>query len=156
MFFIDKDTPDANAANNVFIATREQRGETVTSAQSARLEIRSGERIVLLRNGQRLETAPDKPGLRISEFAEYGTRIGQAQAADQGAGSTKTATTLALAVSFGAGILFVEQLNAIQFFGFPLGFWFAQQGSIYVFVLMIFFYVWKMNQLDRKYDLHEE
>ena len=60
------------------------------------------------------------------------------------------------AVSFGAGILFVAQLNAIQFFGFPLGFWFAQQGSIYVFVLMIFFYVWKMNQLDRKYDLHEE
>ena len=76
VFFIDKDTPDANAANNVFIATREQRGETVTSAQSARLEIRSGERIVLLRNGQRLETAPDKPGLRISEFAEYGTLIG--------------------------------------------------------------------------------
>jgi putative solute:sodium symporter small subunit len=60
------------------------------------------------------------------------------------------------AVSFGAGILFVDQLNQIQFFGFPLGFWFAQQGSIYVFVVEIFFYVWKMNQLDRKYDLHEE
>lgn len=60
------------------------------------------------------------------------------------------------AVSFGAGILFVDQLNQIQFFGFPLGFWFAQQGSIYVFVVQIFFYVWKMNQLDRKYDLHEE
>ncbi len=56
VFFIDKDTPDANAANNVFIATREQRGETVTSAQSARLEIRNGERLVLLHNGQRLET----------------------------------------------------------------------------------------------------
>lgn len=60
------------------------------------------------------------------------------------------------AVSFGAGVLFVEQLNAIQFFGFPLGFWFAQQGSIYAFVVMIFFYVWKMNQLDRKYDVHED
>lgn len=60
------------------------------------------------------------------------------------------------AVSFGAGVLFVEQLNAIQFFGFPLGFWFAQQGSIYAFVVMIFFYVWKMNQLDRKYDFHED
>lgn len=60
------------------------------------------------------------------------------------------------AVSFGAGVLFVEQLNAIQFFGFPLGFWFAQQGSIYTFVVMIFFYVWKMNQLDRKYDVHED
>ena len=59
-------------------------------------------------------------------------------------------------VSFGCGILFVEQLNAIWFFGFPLGFWFAQQGSIYAFVIMIFVYVWKMNQLDRKYDVHED
>lgn len=59
-------------------------------------------------------------------------------------------------VSFGCGVLFVEQLNAIQFFGFPLGFWFAQQGAIYVFVLEIFFYVWKMNQLDRKYDVDEQ
>ncbi len=59
-------------------------------------------------------------------------------------------------VSFGAGVLFVDQLNAISFFGFPLGFWFAQQGSIYAFVVMIFFYVWKMNQLDRKYDVHED
>lgn len=59
-------------------------------------------------------------------------------------------------VSFGAGVLFVDQLNAIQFFGFPLGFWFAQQGSIYAFVVLIFVYVWKMNQLDRKYDFHEE
>lgn len=59
-------------------------------------------------------------------------------------------------VSFGAGILFVEQLNTIQFFGFPLGFWFAQQGSIYSFVVMIFFYVWKMNAYDRKFDVHED
>ena len=59
-------------------------------------------------------------------------------------------------VSFGAGVLFVDQLNAITFFGFPLGFWFAQQGSIYAFVVLIFVYVWKMNQLDRKYDFHEE
>ena len=59
-------------------------------------------------------------------------------------------------VSFGAGVLFVDQLNAIQFFGFPLVFWFAQQGSIYAFVVLIFVYVWKMNQLDRKYDFHEE
>ena len=60
------------------------------------------------------------------------------------------------AVSFGAGILFVDLLNNIQFFGFPLGFWFAQQGSIYTFVILIFVYVWKMNRLDRKYDFHEE
>lgn len=59
-------------------------------------------------------------------------------------------------VSYVFGILLVNQLNAITLGGFPLGFWFAQQGSIYVFVLEIFFYVWKMNQLDRKYDVHEE
>ena len=59
-------------------------------------------------------------------------------------------------VSFGAGILFVDLLNNIQFFGFPLGFWFAQQGAIYAFVVLIFVYVWKMNKLDRKYDFHEE
>ena len=59
-------------------------------------------------------------------------------------------------VSFGAGILFVEQLNAIQFFGFKLGFWFAQQGSIYVFVALIFVYMAKMNALDKKYGVDEE
>ncbi|WP_415057088.1 DUF4212 domain-containing protein [Halopseudomonas sp.] len=59
-------------------------------------------------------------------------------------------------VSFGAGILFVDFLDQFRFFGFPLGFWFAQQGSIYTFVVLIFVYVWKMNRLDRKYDVHEE
>ena len=43
------------------------------------------------------------------------------------------------AVSFGAGILFVDALNAVQFFGFKLGFWFAQQGSIYIFVVIVSF-----------------
>ncbi|MDM7862331.1 DUF4212 domain-containing protein [Alteromonas sp. ASW11-36] len=59
-------------------------------------------------------------------------------------------------VSFGAGILFVEQLNTIQFFGFKLGFWFAQQGSIYVFVALIFVYMAKMNAMDKKYGVDEE
>lgn len=59
-------------------------------------------------------------------------------------------------VSFGAGILFVEQLNSIQFFGFKLGFWFAQQGAIYVFVVIIFVYMAKMNALDKKYGVEEE
>lgn len=54
-------------------------------------------------------------------------------------------------VSYGAGILFVEQLNTIKMGGFPLGFWFAQQGSIYVFVILIFIYVRLMNKLDKKY-----
>ena len=58
--------------------------------------------------------------------------------------------------SYGFGILLVEQLNHVSVAGFPLGFWFAQQGSIYVFVMLIFFYAWKMNQLDQKYDVHED
>ena len=61
-------------------------------------------------------------------------------------------------VSYGAGILFVEQLDAIRIpgTGFPLGFWFAQQGSIYVFVVLIFVYVVLMNRLDRRYGLDED
>ena len=58
-------------------------------------------------------------------------------------------------VSYGCGILFVDELDTIRFGGFKLGFWFAQQGSIYVFVVLIFIYVWKMNQLDRHHDVDE-
>ena len=54
--------------------------------------------------------------------------------------------------SFGFGILFSESLDEIQFGGFKLGFWFAQQGSIYVFVVIIFLYVWLMKKLDRKFS----
>ena len=53
-------------------------------------------------------------------------------------------------VSFGCGILFVEQLNIIQIGGFKLGFWFPQQGSIYAFVIVIFTYIYLMNRLDNK------
>lgn len=59
-------------------------------------------------------------------------------------------------VSYGFGILLVEPLNSIRFFGFKLGFWFAQQGSIYTFVALIFVYVSMMNKLDRKYHVHED
>lgn len=59
-------------------------------------------------------------------------------------------------VSFGAGILFVDQLNTIKIGGFPLGFWFAQQGSIYVFVVLIFIYVSLMNKLDVEFDVNED
>ena len=52
-------------------------------------------------------------------------------------------------VSFGCGILFVEQLNTIQIGGFKLGFWFAQQGSIFGFVAIIFTYILLMNKLDQ-------
>jgi len=58
--------------------------------------------------------------------------------------------------SFGFGILFVDQLNIFRIGGVKLGFWFAQQGSIYIFVLLIFFYAWQINRIDRKYDVHED
>jgi len=64
--------------------------------------------------------------------------------------------TIWFVVSFGAGILFVDALDQIQFFGFKLGFWFAQQGSIYVFVALIFVYMSKMNALDKKYGVDED
>jgi putative solute:sodium symporter small subunit len=62
------------------------------------------------------------------------------------------------AVSFGAGILFAPRLDAIRIpgTGFPLGFWFAQQGSIYTFVILIFVYVVLMNRLDREFGVNEE
>ncbi len=60
------------------------------------------------------------------------------------------------AVSYGAGILFVDALNAVSIGGIKLGFFFAQQGSIYVFVLLIFYYVWKMGRIDREFDVHED
>ena len=59
-------------------------------------------------------------------------------------------------VSFGCGILFVDYLNEIRMGGFKLGFWFAQQGAIYGFVVIIFMYVILMNRLDKKYDLDEK
>lgn len=58
--------------------------------------------------------------------------------------------------SYGAGILFVEQLNAIKLGGFPLGFWFAQQGSMFIFVILIFVYVRLMNKLDKKYGFDKD
>lgn len=62
------------------------------------------------------------------------------------------------AVSFGAGILFARPLNAVELpgTGFPLGFWFAQQGSIYTFVVLIFVYVAVMNRLDRRFGVSED
>lgn len=59
------------------------------------------------------------------------------------------------AVSFGAGILFRSFLDQFSIGGYPLGFWFAQQGSIYAFIILIFFYMFRMKQLERKYDLDD-
>jgi len=59
-------------------------------------------------------------------------------------------------VSYLFGILLVDTLNSISIGGYQLGFWFAQQGSIYVFVILIFFYAWRMNKMDRRFDVHED
>lgn len=63
--------------------------------------------------------------------------------------------TIWFLVSFGAGIIFKDALNEIKIAGFKLGFWFAQQGSMYVFVILIFVYVRLMNKLDKKYGYDE-
>ena len=60
------------------------------------------------------------------------------------------------AVSFGLGLLLVEPLNAIRLGGYKLGFWFAQQGSIYCFVAMIFIYAKLMGNIDEKFDVAED
>ena len=64
--------------------------------------------------------------------------------------------TVWFVVSFGFGIFLVDTLNSISIGGYKLGFWFAQQGSMYIFVALIFIYASKMNKLDREYDVHED
>ena len=66
-----------------------------------------------------------------------------------------TLLTIWFFVSFGMGILWVDALDSFRFFGFKFGFWMAQQGSIFCFVILIFVYVYKMNKLDHQYDVDE-
>ena len=61
-----------------------------------------------------------------------------------------------LVVSYGCGILFADALNGIRVGGYKLGFWFAQQGSIYTFVALIFFYASRMNKLDKQFKVDED
>ena len=61
--------------------------------------------------------------------------------------------TIWFTVSFGFGILLIDELNQFKIGGFKLGFWFAQQGSIYVFVILILTYILLMNKLDKKYNI---
>ncbi|TYA71626.1 DUF4212 domain-containing protein [Seonamhaeicola marinus] len=63
--------------------------------------------------------------------------------------------TIWFLVSFGAGVIFKDELNGIKVGGFKLGFWFAQQGAMYVFVILIFVYVRLMNKLDKKYGYED-
>jgi len=67
-----------------------------------------------------------------------------------------TLLTIWFVVSYLFGIILVEPMNAIQIGGYKLGFWFAQQGSMYIFVVLIFFYAARMNSLDREFDVHED
>ena len=64
--------------------------------------------------------------------------------------------TIWFLVSFGFGILLLDVLNRIEIGGFQLGFWFAQQGSIYVFVALIFFYAWRMSAIDKYHGVDED
>lgn len=63
--------------------------------------------------------------------------------------------TIWFIASFGCGLLLVDVLNNFQLGGYKLGFWFAQQGSIYVFLFLVFFYAFRMNQLDKKFGVQE-
>ena len=59
-------------------------------------------------------------------------------------------------VSYGCGIIWVDALNTVSIGGYKLGFWFAQQGSMYVFLLLIFVYAMRMGQLDKKFGVQED
>lgn len=59
-------------------------------------------------------------------------------------------------ISFGCGILFVDALDAVRIGGFKLGFWIAQQGSIFVFVILIYVYIWLMDRLDDRYNVQSD
>lgn len=66
-----------------------------------------------------------------------------------------TLMTIWFAVSFGAGIIFRDFLDQFSLGGYPLGFWFAQQGSIYAFIILIIYYTIRMKQIERQYDLDD-
>ena len=66
-----------------------------------------------------------------------------------------TLMTIWFTVSFGFGILLRDFLAQFMLGGFPLGFWFAQQGSIYVFIALVFFYAWRMKKIEQRYDLDD-
>jgi lipopolysaccharide export system permease protein len=76
VFFLDKDTPDNKSGKNIFISTIEHGKETVTSARTGRVVTEGDSQYLLLSNGQRLETSLSGQGMKISEFEEYGNRVG--------------------------------------------------------------------------------
>ncbi|AMV72228.1 DUF4212 domain-containing protein [Desulfuromonas carbonis] len=70
-------------------------------------------------------------------------------------GLIKLVLVIWFVVSYGFGIILAPALNSIHLGGYPLGFWFAQQGSMYIFVALIFFYANRMGKIDEKFDVHE-
>lgn len=98
VFFLDKDTPDNKSGKNIFISTNERGKETVTSARSGRVETIGDSQFLLLNNGQRLESSLTDPGLKISEFEEYGNRVAGARGGSRDATSARALSTWALLV----------------------------------------------------------
>ena len=96
VFFVEKDVSSDRVGSNVFIATKENGKETVTSARSGRVQTVGPDRFLMLSNGQRLESLIGKPEIKISEFGEYSTKIGSSDAGAKDAIATNTRTTLYL------------------------------------------------------------
>ena len=96
VFFVDKDSPDGMLGKNVFIAATENGKEAMTSARSGRIELVGEDRFLLLSNGQRLESTPGKPDLRVSEFAEYGTSMNPSSREDLNARPVRFKSSMAL------------------------------------------------------------
>jgi lipopolysaccharide export system permease protein len=96
VFFIDRDVTDGNTGSNVFISANEHGRQSVTSARSGRVDTIDEQRFLLLQSGQRLETRDDDPTLRVSEFEEYGVRVGSAAAALQEGSPVRARSTAQL------------------------------------------------------------
>lgn len=79
VFFIDKDSPDSHTGNNIFISTVERGKESVTSAKAGHIELVGDNRVLMLRNGQRVESEIGRDQIKVSEFEDYGTRIGSGE-----------------------------------------------------------------------------
>ncbi len=96
VFFVEKNVGPDQAGSNVFIASQDHRKETITSARQGRLETVGNDRFLILENGQRLESTPGKSDLKISEFEEYGTKVGAEMLGPQDLSGSGTQPTLAL------------------------------------------------------------
>ena len=94
VFFIDKDTANGTEGRNIFISSQDEDGrETITSARSGRMQWIDEQQILMLNNGQRLEIAADQSSLRVSEFEEYGTQVGESAAVVGGVQGLKARTS---------------------------------------------------------------